>query len=428
MNSKLLSSDDLLDFINKVWSFNRSITGEGVRQTLQVAKHLIPELEINEVPTGFKCWDWTVPKEWRFKSAQILNNQGKVVLDAKNCNLHVVNYSQAINTTLSLDELQKKLFSLPSLPDAIPYRTSYYKKDWGFCISENERNQLKPGDYQVLIDADFIDGSMTVGQIYIPGKVKSEILFSTYTCHPTMANNELSGPAIALGIASFLRQSENYYSYRIILIPETIGSIYFLSKNLNYLKKHLIAGYVLTCLGDDLAWNFMPSRTGITLSDKIAKRVLNKLQISYITNSFLTRGSDERQYCSPRINLPVCSVMRSKYGTYPEYHTSKDNLEFISKNGLEKSFKFYKELIHEFESNRIPVTQVFGEPMLSKYNLRQTVGGGELSVRDLLVSNITAYADASNDLSEITKILGASLQEVEEIAYLLNKNGIIDFL
>jgi len=207
MNIKLLSSDDLLDFINKVWNFNRSITGEGVRQTLQVAKQLIPEIEINEVPTGFKCWDWTVPKEWRFKSAQILDNQGKVVLDAKNCNLHVVNYSQAINTTLSLDELQKKLFSLPSLPDAIPYRTSYYKKDWGFCISENERNQLKTGDYQVLIDADFIDGSMTVGQIYIPGKVKSEILFSTYTCHPTMANNELSGPAIALGIASFLRQS-----------------------------------------------------------------------------------------------------------------------------------------------------------------------------------------------------------------------------
>jgi len=194
------------------------------------------------------------------------------------------------------------------------------------------------------------------------------------------------------------------------------------------LKKHLIAGYVLTCLGDDLVWNFMPSRTGITLSDKIAKRVLNKLQISYITNSFLTRGSDERQYCSPRINLPVCSVMRSKYGTYPEYHTSKDNLEFISKNGLEKSFKFYKELIHEFESNRIPVTQVFGEPMLSKYNLRETLGGGELSARDSLISNITAYSDASNDLSEITKILGASLREVEEIAYLLNKNGIIDFL
>jgi len=428
MNDYLLSSDDLLGFMKEVWNFNRSITGEGVRQTLQVAKQFIPELEIQEVPTGVKFWDWTVPPEWRFKSAQIFDSQGGVVLDAKNSNLHVVSYSHPINTKLSLDELQKKLFSSPDLPDAIPYRTSYYKKDWGFCISENERKRLKPGDYQVLIDTDFIDGSMTLGQIYIPGKVKSEILFTTYTCHPSMANNELSGPAIALGIASFLSQFENYYSYRILFVPETIGSIYFLSKNLDYLKKYLIAGYVLTCLGDDLAWNYMPSRTGITLSDKIAKRVLDKLQIDYVNNSFLARGSDERQYCSPRINLPVCSVMRSKYGTYPEYHTSKDNLEFISKNGLEKSFKFYKELIYEFESNRIPVTQVFGEPMLSKYNLREIVGGGALSNRDSLVTNIIAYADASNDFFEIAKIIGTSLHEVKEIAYLLNKNRLIKIL
>ena len=423
-----LSSDELLTFIRKVWPYMRSITGEGNRQTLIAAKELIPELEIIEVPTGTKIWDWTVPKEWIFREAKVINNKGEVILDSKVNNLHVVNYSEPINKILSLEELQKNLFSLPNMPDVIPYRTSYYKKSWGFCIEDEVRRSLATGEYKVIIDSDFIDGSMTVGQVYIPGKVKSEILFSTYICHPMMANNELSGPAIALAIASYIRGTNNYYSYRILFHPETIGSLYFLSKNLDHLKNNLVAGYVLTCLGDELAWNFMPSRTGLTLSDKIAKRVLEKLKIKYIHNNFLSRGSDERQYCSPNIDLPVCSVMRSKYGTYPEYHTSGDNLDFISKQGLEESFDFYKVVIDEFESNRIPKLKTFGEPMLSRRELRNTVGGGNLTSNETLISHVIAYSDGTNDLTEMSGLFGSTNDEINSIFELLKTHNVIDIL
>ena len=427
-SNTLLSSDELLMFIRKVWSFMRSITGEGNRQTLATAKELIPELEIFEVPTGTKIWDWTVPKEWVFREAKIINNKGEVILDSKSNNLHVVNYSQPINKILSLRELQRNLFSLPDAPDAIPYRTSYYKKSWGFCIQDEVRRRLVPGDYQVIIDSNFIDGSMTVGQVYIPGKVKSEILFSTYICHPMMANNELSGPAIALGIASYIRSKNNYYSYRILFYPETIGSLYFLSKNLDYLKSNLIAGYVLTCLGDELAWNFMPSRTGNTLSDKVAKRTLEQLNIIYKLNSFSDRGSDERQYCSPKVNLPVSSVMRSKYGSYPEYHTSKDDLTFISEKGLHESFEYFKHLINQFENNRVPIAELFGEPMLSKRNLRGSIGGASLTSDEQLISHILAYSDGSNDTFEIAKILNVSSHKIHQLINILRSHKLVEVL
>jgi len=424
----ILTANDLLVFIKKVFNYTRSISGHGVRRTLNNAKELIPELEIFEVPTGTNIWDWTVPQEWVFRAARILNAKGEIILDAKNNNLHVVSYSEPVNRTISLEELQKNLYSMPQFPDAIPYKTSYYERRWGFCIEDKVRKQLLPGDYQVLIDSSFVDGSMTLGQIYIPGSVKSEILFSTYICHPSMANNELSGPAIALGLASYIKSTRNHYSYRILFCPETIGSLYFLSRNLDHLKSNLIAGYVLTCLGDELAWNYMPSRTGSTLSDKIAKRVLKKLNIEYILNSFLSRGSDERQYCSPNIDLPVCSVMRSKYGTYPEYHTSKDDINFISENGLRDSLNFYKAVIDEFESNKIPKLKIFGEPMLSKRSLRSTLGGSVLSQDESLISNIIAYSDGTNDTTEMADLFNASPTSLNLIFALLEKNEIISFL
>lgn len=420
-----LSSDEILTFIKNVWPFVRSITGEGNRKTLAAAKELIPELEIFEVSTGTKIWDWTVPKEWVFRYAKIIDNKGKVIIDSKNNNLHVVSYSEPINKILSLDELQNNLFSLPDKPNAIPYRTSYYNKNWGFCIQDKVRKDLVSGDYHVIIDSEFIDGSMTVGEIFIPGEVKSEILFSTYICHPMMANNELSGPAIALAIASYIQSKNHYYSYRVIFHPETIGSLYFLSQNLDYLKNNLVAGYILTCLGDDLAWNFMPSRTGITLSDKVAKRTLDQLGIKYTLNSFSDRGSDERQFCSPRVDLPVSSVMRSKYGSYPEYHTSEDDLSFISKKGLNESYEYFKKLIQQFENYRIPVAEIFGEPMLSKRILRNTIGGQSLTQQEQLISQVLAYSDGSNDTFEIAKILNVSIQEVETVIDLLCHHKLI---
>jgi aminopeptidase-like protein len=421
-----LSSDALFWFIESVWGYFRSITGEGVRQTLLKAKELVPELELFEVPTGTKCWDWEIPKEWVFRSAQIKRiSDGKIILDAKINNLHVFNYSQPVNLILTLDELQEHLISDPSIPDAIPYRTSYYGDNWGFCISENQRSTLKPGLYSVLIDSEFINGSMTFGQVYIPGKITNEILFTTYICHPMMANNELSGPAIAVGLANHLLKNQNYYSYRILFVPETIGTIHFLSRNIDFLKCNLIAGYVLTCLGDDLAWNFMPSRTGDTLSDKVAKRSLEQLNINYKLNSFSDRGSDERQYCSPRVNLPVSSVMRSKYGSYPEYHTSKDDLTFISKKGLHESFEYFKHLIQQFENNRIPIAELFGEPMLSKRNLRSSIGGTYLESDEHLISQVLAYSDGSNDTLEMAKIFNVSIQKIESLINLLSSHKLV---
>ena len=240
-----------------------------------------------------------------------------------------------------------------------------------------------------------------------------------------MANNELSGPAIALGIASYIRSKNNYYSYRILFYPETIGSLYFLSKNLDYLKSNLIAGYVLTCLGDELAWNFMPSRTGNTLSDKVAKRTLEQLNIRYKLNSFSDRGSDERQYCSPKVNLPVSSVMRSKYGSYSEYHTSKDDLTFISKKGLHESFEYFKHLIKQFENNRVPIAELFGEPMLSKRNLRGSIGGANLTSDEQLISHILAYSDGSNDTFEMAKILNVSSHKIHQLINILRSHKLV---
>jgi aminopeptidase-like protein len=426
-NQYLVQAEGLMSFIRTVWDLPRSITGDGVRKTLNEAKKLIPELQIEEVPTGTIAYDWEIPKEWVFRSAQILDDKNNVIVDSRNSNLHVVSYSVPVNEILSLEELQLKLHSDPSLPNAIPYRTSYYKSDWGFCVTQKTRDSLRSGNYRVVIDADFIQGSMTMGSIFIPGKVESEILFTTYICHPSLANNELSGPAIALGIANYLRSLEPYYSYRVLLVPETIGSIYYLSRNFDSLKRNLIAGYVLTCLGDEKSWNYLPSRTGITISDKIAKRVLFKQNIAFNSNSFLSRGSDERQYSSPNIDLPVCSVMRSRYGTYKEYHTSLDNLDFISKKGLSESLFFYTELIKEFESNRIPKATTFGEPMFSKRQLRSNLGGGNLSNNEMLISNVMAYADGNNDTTEMAELFDVSKKDLSDVIKNLIDNDLIQY-
>lgn len=425
---KSLSVDDLISFIHEVWSYHRSLTGDGNRKTLLSIKKLIPDLSIQEIPTGTKFWDWEIPKEWNLKSAQIINESNEVILDAKTCNLHVVSYSESIDKKLNLDELQERLHSIPELPDAIPYRTSYYEKNWGFCVTEDFRKTLKDSTYKVKIDSEFFNGSMTIGEIYLKGETESEILFSTYICHPMMANNELSGPAMAIALASYISSLDRYYSYRILFYPETLGSLYFLSQNLTHLKKHLIAGYVLTCVGDENNWNFMPSRTGIAISDKIALRILKKLNHNYNHNSFKSRGSDERQYCSPNIDLPVSSVMRSMYAQYPEYHTSKDDLNFISKKGLSESLLLYKDIINEFEKNRIPKVTTFGEPMLSKRNLRNNVGGGLLSENETLVSNILAFSDGSNDLQELSLYLEVPLAEIINTVKLLIKFGLVKYL
>ena len=358
---------DIYSFCKSIFKINRSLTGEGVRETLGIIKIKLPDLKINEIPSGTKCFDWEIPKEWNVKDAYLKDFNGKKIIDFKKNNISLVGYSKPINQKISLKELLPHLFTLPNQPFAIPYITSYYKENWGFCISENEKNNLQEGEYEVFINSNLSEGSLTYGELLIKGETDNEIFISTYICHPSLANDNLSGPVLATYLSKFINEIKNrYYSYRIIFIPETIGAIAYLSKNLNFLKTNVKAGFILTCVGDDNNYSFLPSRSGNTLSDKVALHVLNYSKKEYTKYSFLDRGSDERQYCSPDVDLPVCSVMRSKYGEFKEYHTSLDNLDLVSPNGFAGSYEMHTKIIEALENNFIYKTSVIGEPQLGK--------------------------------------------------------------
>jgi len=412
INSKLSFGEEMYGLMERLWPICRSITGDGVRQTLSILKENVPEMIIKEIPTGTKCFDWVIPKEWVIRSAYLLNPQGEKVIDFAQNNLHVVNYSAPIDQYIELEDLQKNLHSLPEMPYAIPYVTSYYEENWGFCLADEVRKKLSPGRYKAVIDSELINGHLTYGEIILPGKSDQEIFLSTYVCHPSMANNELSGPCVTIKLAQWLKNLDRFYSYRIIFIPETIGAICYLSMHLQDLKEKMVAGYVLTCIGDEKSWSFMPSRQGDTLSDRTARHVLKHITSNYKEYSFLERGSDERQYCSPGVDLPVSSIMRSKYGTFPEYHTSLDNMEFVSANGLEESLIAYQRIIEVLESDCTPITRVIGEPKMSDRNLRPTLGEIGSYESSRVMMNLLAYADGTKKLLEIAQIIGEPVWEL----------------
>jgi len=332
----------------------RSITGDGFRQSLSILSRHMPNLKTNEVPTGTKCFDWEIPKEWNIKDAYIIAPNGKKICDFKQSNLHVVGYSIPVNKKITLDELQEHLYSLPEQPNAIPYVTSYYKERWGFCLTHDDRVKLSAGEYHVFIDSELKNGSLTYGELIIPGESDKQILLSSYLCHPSMANNELSGPVVMTFLAKWLSElNSRKYTYRIIIIPETIGSIAYLSHNYKEMKTKIIAGFNITCIGDERAYSYLPSRQGNTLSDKAAQHVLKHSQPDFIAYSYLDRGSDERQYCSPGIDLPICSIMRTKYGYYPEYHTSLDDLNLVTPEGLFGGYEVLRKTIECLEFDEV---------------------------------------------------------------------------
>jgi len=402
----LASGEEMHSFAQALYPICRSLTGDGVRKTLGLIKQILPELVIREVPSGTVAFDWTVPDEWNIRTAYIEDPSGRRVVDFAHHNLHVVGYSTPVDVTIDLEELQKHLHSLPDKPDVIPYVTSYYKRDWGFCLPHRLRETLAAGQYKVVIDADLKPGSLTYGELVIPGKSNDEVLFSTYVCHPSMANNELSGPVIATYLAKWITKIDRNYTYRFVFVPETIGTVVYLSNLLNHLKKHVRAGFVLTCCGDEGRFSFMPSR-------------------DFIEYSFLQRGSDERQYCSPLVDLPVASVMRSKYHEYSEYHTSADDLTFVTPRGLQTTLDLYSKLIDTLEGNRVLHAVVAGEPQLGKRGLYPNIGGqvDQKSVSAIL--DLLAFADGTNDVADIANATGHELSTLDALSDALIAHGLL---
>lgn len=411
--------------VEKLFPINRSITGNGVRQTLKILSEQIP-LKIHEVPTGTKVFDWTIPQEWNLRDAYIIDPHGNKIADFKKCNLHIVGYSIPIDRTLTLDELQEHLYSLPDQPEAIPYITSYYKERWGFCIAHNERLKLKEGIYHVFIDSELKDGYLTYGEFILPGEINKEVFLSTYVCHPSMANNELSGPVVATFIGKWLASQPRRYTYRIIFIPETIGSITYLSRHLQELKQNMIVGFNISCVGDERAYSYVASRYENTFADKVASNVLSFEHPDSIKYSFLDRGSDERQYCSPGVDLPLVTLSRSKYGTYPEYHTSLDNLDFVTATGLRGGYELIKDCINIIENNRTYRVICFGEPQLGKRGLYPNLSTKNSNVSVKTMMDFIAYADGTNDMIDISNIIHKLVMEIVPIAERLLEAGLVE--
>lgn len=395
----------------KLFPINRSLTGDGVRQTLNYIKQLIPELQIHSVPSGTQAFDWTVPKEWHIEQAYIIAPDGEKLCDFEKCNLHLMGYSTPIDTVMPLAELQKHLYSIPSLPKAIPYITSYYKENWGFCLTHEQRESLKEGDYRVVIKSALFDGVLNYGEVIIRGRTEKEVLLSTYVCHPSMANNELSGPVVTTALAEAIKKITNReYTYRILFLPETIGSIVYISKHLTQLKQNLHAGFIVTCVGDERDYSYLSSRQENTLADKVARHILkHHTDNQYTHYNFLQRGSDERQFCSPGVDLPVCSIMRSKYGTFAEYHTSLDDLSLISPQGLNGAYEALLTAIKTLEFNWVYKTTTPCEPQLGKRGLYPNTSDMQQDYSEVRkITNLLAYADGENDLIDIAEKIDES--------------------
>ena len=414
----------MFDLITKLYPIDRCLTGKGVRHTLKILKETQSKLKIKSIKSGTKVFDWIIPPEWNVKNSFIITPDGKKICDYKKNNLHVIQYSTAVKKKMNLKNLKKFLYSIPSLPNAIPYLTTYYKKRFGFCISESEKKKLKKGNYKIHIDTTFKKGVLNYGEIYLPGKSKKEIFLSTNICHPSMANNELSGPVVTLFLSKWIGSLKNrYYSYRIIFIPETIGSISYLKFNLEVMKKNIVAGFNIVCVGDEKNYSYIPSRSGDSVADKVALKILRKKKIKFKSFSWLDRGSDERQYCAPGVDLPICSITKSKYGDYKEYHSSLDDLNFISKKGLGESLDLYKEIILEIEKNLYPRVNVTCEPFLSRRGLHLNLARRGINN---LYQNILSYADGKKSLIEISNLCKSNLATCKKALTILDKKKLIE--
>ena len=415
-----------------LYPINRSITGKGVRQTLNIIKKNFPTLKIKKIKSGSKVFDWQIPPEWNVEEAYISDKENKRIIDFRNNNLHLLGYSVPFKKKISKKNLFKNLYYLKKQPNAIPYITSYYKRRWGFCLSFNQYKKInkeysKTDKFNVVIKSRLNkNGKLNYGELILKGNSKKEILISTYICHPSMANNELSGPIVSMALINYFKKKRLKKTLRFLFIPETIGSIAYLNRNLGHLKKNVIGGYNLSCIGDERQHSCMFSKYKNSPSDEALVQAYKDLNIKkFKIYSFLKRGSDERQYNSPGIDLKITSIFRSKYGEYPEYHTSLDNFKLVTIKGCQGGLNVAKKSITIMLNKFYPKCRFFCEPHMGKRGLYPTLSkkkGSKLSEKFM---NFLQYADGTNSLEKISSLIKLDNMETKKIFLKLRDKNLL---
>ena len=411
--------------IEELFPICRSITGDGFRASLQILQKHIP-LDVHEVPSGTQVFDWVVPKEWNIRDAWIKNSNGEKVVDFRQSNLHILNYSIPINRRVRLAELKEHLFSMPEHEDWIPYRTSYYKENWGFCVTHRQLESLAEDEYEVFIDSSLEDGHLTYGEYLIPGKREDEFLISCHSCHPSLCNDNLSGMGVATHLARHLSQKKLEYSFRFLFIPGTIGSITWLSLNEEKASR-IKHGLVLACVGDPGKMHYKKTRRGAAEIDRAVEHVLKYSGRDYEILDFSPYGYDERQYSSPGFNLAVGNLSRTPHDRFSEYHTSADNLEFIKAESLADSFSICVEIVDVVEKNKKYLnTNPKGEPQLGARGLYSTLGGRkDTSAYELALLWVLNLSDGQNSLLDIAERSGIAFPSIQDAAKALFDCGLL---
>ena len=411
--------------VEQLYPICRSITGNGMRESLRLLQQAVA-LETVEVPTGTKVFDWTVPNEWNIRDAYIKDSDGVRRVDFQRHTLHVLNYSEPVRATMTLAELRPHLFTLPEAPDLIPYRTSYYRRAWGFCLSQRQLDAMADGEYEVCIDSTLAPGSLTYGEYRIQGDTDDEVLISTHACHPSLCNDNLSGMTVACELARALARLSLRYSYRFVWIPGTIGAITWLAGHEDVLQR-IRHGLVLSCLGDAGPFTYKRSRRGTAEIDRAAAHVLRAGGDGQVRD-FVPYGYDERQYCSPGINLPVGCFMRTPHGEYPQYHTSADDLSLVTPDALGESVRRLLEVVQVLEENGTFVNlEPKGEPQLGRRGLYGQVGGRtDPGASEMALLWVLNYSDGACDLLDIAGRSGLAFGEVSAAARALGSAGLLE--